>query len=1131
MYLMVHTYSIREWLKKFPLALFCLSALAAITTDTHAATGTAIFQDSARTPQARGRVIDAEENIPLPGVTVENLVSHKGVLTTVNGDFSVDGKAGDSLRFSYIGKRSVVVVYRGTPLNVRLFKQEGVLSEVVVTGFQDLDKRKFSGAAVTLKADDVKMDGVVDVSRMLEGRAAGVSVQNVSGSFGAAPKLRIRGATSINGDNKPLWVVDNVVLEDIVNISNDQLSSGDPTTLLGSAVAGLNANDIESFAILKDAAATALYGARAMNGVVVITTKKGRVGKPLVTYTGNFSTQLKPTYREYNIMNSAEQMGVYSELEDKSILRPNILDNGSYGVYGKFWAGVNNVDQNGNFPYPNTAEGELAYLQRYARTNTDWFDLLFNNNLLQEHSLAISFGTDRSQSYFSTSYYGDNGWTIADKVSRYTLNFRNNYTFSDRLKVGFSTLASVRQQRAAGSLGRQANPVEGQFDRDFDINPFSYALNTSRTLTAFDANGDREYFTQNFAPFNILTELDNNFLDINVIDLRLQGDLSYKLTNDLRYEFVGALRYVKSTREHQIRESANMANAYRAAGNSTIRANNKFLYRDPENPEGEGEVVLPYGGFYNRTEDQLVNYDFRNSLNYTKTIDDVHSVNILAGMQVKSADRQNFNNTGYGYQYGNGGVPFVDYRILKQTIESNFPYYGMSKDYDRFVAFYGSAGYSYDTKYNITGTVRYDGSNRLGSSRTARWLPTWSVAGSWNVDRENFMEDVNWADYLTLRASYGLTASLGPATNSTIVLRNINSARPYLTESESVIQLANLENADLTWEKSYTANVGIDAGLFGSRVNLSLDAYQRKSFDLISTIRTSGIGGESEKAANYADMNSWGAEVLIGGNVIKKKAWEWRTNLTFGYNHNEITRAANRPRIFDLVVPEGGNVKGYPVRSLFSIQFAGLDHNTGMPLFIDEDGKTAGAVYLQDQNIGNLKYEGQVDPTITGGFSNTFNYKDFSLNFFLTYQWGNKIRLHPVFKSSYSDLDALPREFFNRWVLPGDEQLTNVPSLLGAYEQTGLGGAYPYNNYNYSTERVVRGDFIRLKTVSLSYKLPAQFLNKIRMNSASVTAAATNPWLIYSDSRLYGQDPEFFNAGGVALPIQKQYTLSLKVGI
>ncbi|WP_217606462.1 SusC/RagA family TonB-linked outer membrane protein [Chitinophaga sp. GbtcB8] len=1111
--------------------LFLVFCLLPLLPTAHAYAGpAAAFQDTLPATKASGTVTDAKEQVALPGATVENLVTRRGTQTNANGEFMLDARRGDSLRFSFVGKASQVRVFTGQRLYISLVSLEGNLSEVIITGYQNVDKRKFAGSAVSLKAEDVKIDGMVDVSRMLEGPAAGVSVQNVSGTFGAAPKVRIRGATSINGDNKPLWVVDGVVLEDIVNISNEQLSSGDPTTLLGSAVAGLNANDIESFDILKDASAAALYGARAMNGVIVITTKKGRAGKPVVTYTGNFSTQLKPSYSNYNIMNSGQQMSVLAELDRKGILYPSILDKADNGVYGKMYE-LMNADPNGSFPLQNTPEAKAEFLKRYARANTDWFGLLFNQNFMQEHSLSISFGTDRSQSYFSTSYYGDNGWTVADRVHRYTLNFRNNYKFSDRLSVGFSTLASVRQQKAPGALARNSNPVEGQYDRDFDINPFSYALNTSRTLTAYDEKGKPEYFRRNFAPFNILNELQNNYMDINVLDLRLQGDLSYQLTPGLRYEFVGALRYVKSTREHQITENANMAQAYRAAGNSTIRQNNKFLYRDPDDPEAEPVVVLPYGGFYNRTEDQLVSYDFRNGLNYNHTFNDQHALNLLGGMQVKSADRQNFSNTGYGYQYNNGGTPLYDYRILKQTIETNFPYYGMSKDYDRFVAFYGTGTYSYRSKYNLTATARYDGSNRLGKSTRARWLPTWSVGGAWNADREPFMENVKWVDYLTLRGSYGLTASMGPATNSSIVLRNINTSRPYLTEVESVIQLANLENADLTWEKLYTANAGIDASLFNSRLNFSVDVYQRKSFDLISIIKTSGIGGEPLKAANYADMDSYGTDVLIGGKVISKKDWGWSTNFTFGYNYNKITDARNQPDIFSLVVPEGGNKQGYPVRSLFSIRYKGLDHETGVPQFTDETGKTAQAVYLQDQNTNYLVYEGPVDPVYTGGFSNTFHYKAFSLNIFLTYQAGNKIRLYPAFKTSYSDLDAMPKEFQDRWVMPGDELKTNVPSIAGLFEQATLSGARPYNNYNYSTERVAKGDFVRLKTVSLTYVLPPQLSRKMHFNNISVTGAAINPWLIYSDSKLKGQDPEFFNSGGVAQPIQKQFTLSLKVSI
>ncbi|HRN57750.1 MAG TPA: TonB-dependent receptor plug domain-containing protein, partial [Agriterribacter sp.] len=481
-------------------------------------------QDSVR---VNGKVTDGDEQIALGGVSVENLRSGEGTMTSSNGEFTIAVRHGDSLQFTFISKAPKIIVYRGESfLDVILSKSEGALSEVVITGFQNLDKKKFAGAAASLKADDIKMNGVADVSRMLEGRAAGVAIQNVSGTFGAAPKVRVRGATSLNGDNKPLWVVDGVVLEDIINISNDQLSSGDPTTLLGSAVAGLNANDIESFDILKDAAATALYGARAMNGVVVITTKKGRAGKTTVAYTGNFTTQFKPSYADYNIMNSLQQMSVLGELERKGSLNPNILNRADNGVYGKMYE-LMSADDNGNFPLQNTQEARVAFLKRYATANTDWFDILFRNNLLQEHSLSISGGTERSQSYFSMSYYGDNGWTIADKVNRYTINFRNNYTFSDKFSVGFATLGSVRQQKAPGTLARNPNPVEGQYDRDFDINPFSFALNTSRTITAYDENGNEEYFRRNFAPFNIINELRNNFLDINIIDLRLQGDINY----------------------------------------------------------------------------------------------------------------------------------------------------------------------------------------------------------------------------------------------------------------------------------------------------------------------------------------------------------------------------------------------------------------------------------------------------------------------------------------------------------------------------------------------------------------------------------------------------------------------------
>jgi TonB-linked SusC/RagA family outer membrane protein len=1084
----------------------------------------------------RGRVVDSVNN-PLAGVSVFVKGTQNGTVTNAAGEFVLNNvPANATIVISNIGYQPVEIrlAPRQATVAITMLPDEGTLADVVVTGFQTIQKSRFTGAATKLSADQVRMEGVSDISRMLEGRAAGVSIQNVSGTFGAAPKVRIRGATSITGENKPLWVIDGVVLEDIVNISNDQLSSGDPNTLLGSAVAGLNPSDIESYDILKDAAATALYGARAMNGVIVITTKKGKAGKPVVSYTGNFSTQLKPSYNNYDIMNSADQMSVYAELERKGSLRLSDIDNApNSGVYGKLADKLNSFDPvTGKFEVENTPEARRAFLLRYAKANTDWFDILFRNSFTQEHSLSISSGTDRAQSYFSASFYNDNGWTVADNVKRYTANLRNNYNFSSRFSAGFIVNASVRQQRAPGTISRISNPVEGSFDREFDINPFSYALNTSRTLTAYDENGNREYFRRNYAPFNILTELENNFIKLNLLDAKLQGNASYKINNHLTYDFVGALRFVKTSKEHQITENSNQANAYRANYTTEIAKNNKYLYRDRDNPDAEPVVVLPYGGFYNRNEDQLINYTFRNSLSYNQTFNENHQVTGLIGQEVKSADRQNSNNTGFGYQYNNGGTPFVDYRIVKQYLENNFQYYGMANEYDRFVGFFANGSYTYKGKYNINATVREDGSNRLGKSASARWLPTWTVSGRWNINQEKFMENFSNISYLTLRGSYGLNASYGAATNSTVVLKTQLTNRPYRTDRQVAIDIENLENAELTWEKKYEANVGVDLGMFNNRLNVTIDAYNRNSFDLISLIKTGGIGGEVYKAANYADLESRGIEAMIGGRAVSKRNWSWSSQLTFAYNTNKVVNAKNSPLIFDLIRSEGGAKEGYPVRGLFSLQFAGLDPWNGIALFGDEKGDISHAVNLQSDSTQYLKYEGSVDPTITGGLSNTFTYKNFSASFLITYQAGNKIRLTPAYRGSYSDLDATPGEFKNRWTLPGDEALTTIPSIADLYADFDLdgSGAYPYNNYNYSSARVVDGSFARLKTASISYRLSESTVKNIGLNSISVSLIGNNLWLIYADKRLNGQDPEFFNAGGVALPINKQLVLSLKVG-
>ncbi|MDJ1486033.1 SusC/RagA family TonB-linked outer membrane protein [Cytophagaceae bacterium YF14B1] len=1082
----------------------------------------------------KGVVTGASDKQPLPAVTVSIKGQPKGTTTNANGEYTIEAETGQTLVFSFIGYNTQeVLIGNKTKIDIALEATTTLLNEVTVvsTGYQDIEKRLFTGSVVKLDGAEVKTAGTTDVGRMLQGRAAGVSVQNVSGTFGAAPKIRVRGATSINGDNKPLWVIDGVILEDVVNVSTEQLTTGDASTLIGSSVAGLNSDDIESISILKDASATALYGARAKDGVIVIKTKKGQTGKPQFTYTGNFSTYLKPTYNSFNIMNSVDQMSVYAEMERKGLLNHSDLSkipNG--GVYKKMYDIINqNYDETtGEYELINDDASRRKFLQRYALANTDWFDVLFKNSFVQEHSLGFSSGTEAAQFYFSGSYYDDKGWTIADKVKRYTANARGVFKLNDKLTIGIITSGSVRDQHAPGTVTRLANMVEGSYDRDFDINPFSYAINTSRVLTPYNQKGQLEYFTRNYAPFNIINEINQNYIDLNQLDMRIQGELGYKLGKGVKYDFLGAVRYVKNTTEHKVEENSNMAEAYRANGSQSIRIGNKFLYYNPDYPNLDPVIVLPQGGFYNRTDDQMVSYYFKNQFSWSYVFNTLHTINMVAGQEIRQVDRQNSFNNGYGYQYGKGGVAYTDYLAIKQLLEGNFNYYGMSNTYDRYASFYAGGTYSFKEKYIANGTIRMDGSNKLGASKNARWLPTWNISGAWNLDTEDFLHDLTAINVLTLKAGYGLTANAGNATNSSVVYRSGTTRRPYLNETESQIGIESLENSDLTWEKQYETNIGLNLGLF-NRLTITADYYRRRQFDLIGVIKTSGIGGEAYKAVNYADMKSHGVDLSVGGTVLKGSHWSWNSTFIFSQNKNKITDLKNQPRIIDLVFPDGGAKEGYPVRSLFSVDFKGLDPNSGIPLFTDHTGEKSSNVYLQSTSTQYLKYEGPIDPPITGGFSNIFTYKNLTLNVFLAYQTGNKIRLNPAFKSYYTDLDATPKEFNDRWLVPGDEQVTPIPSILDAVTLQQLGAVYPYNTYNYSTARTADGTFIRLRTVSLMYTLPERLLRGFSIKNASLGITGTNLLLLYSDKKLYGQDPEFFASGGVALPVAKQITATLKL--
>lgn len=509
-----------------------------------------------------GTVVDKEENEPLPGVTVK--LKGKGNVATstdVDGNFSIAVPSLSSmLEFSFVGMNTVEVKASSSPITVKMESSNTSLNEIVVTGMGTTDRRLFTGATTKINAEESRLSGVSDISRSLEGRAAGVTVQNVSGTFGTAPKIRVRGATSIYGSSKPLWVVDGVVLEDNVSLDADALSSGDAETLIASAIAGLNADDIENFQILKDGSATSIYGARAMAGVIVVTTKQGRSGHTSINYTGELTYRLKPSYRDFNICNSQEQMGIYKEMEEKGWLSfASLANSSSSGVYGTMYRLINTYDPvTGKYALANTQSARNAYLREAEMRNTDWFDLLYNDNLVQTHSVSISGGTDRGTFYSSFSYMNDPGWTKAQSVDRYTFNANASYDLSKTLKLTLRTTDSYRSQKAPGTLSKDVDVVSGAVSRSFDINPYSYSLNTSRTTDP------RAILTRNYANFNIFDELDNNYIDLTVLDVKFQGELQWKPIVGLTINALGSVRYIATNQNHYVMDHSNQAEAYRA---------------------------------------------------------------------------------------------------------------------------------------------------------------------------------------------------------------------------------------------------------------------------------------------------------------------------------------------------------------------------------------------------------------------------------------------------------------------------------------------------------------------------------------------------------------------------------------
>ncbi len=1099
----------------------------------------------AQTDETVTGTICNEQGEPLIGAYVHVVETKAKAVTDVDGRFTVKAAVGQTLQASYIGMLTQQVKIGKRQLNIVLKDDSRQVDEVVVTGYQNIRNRVYTGAATSVKMDDIKLEGIADVSRMLEGRVPGLSIQNVSGTFGSAPRINIRGGASIIGNVQPLWVIDGAVYEDLVHLSLDQLASGDAVTLISSAVSGLNPSDIQDIQVLKDASATSVYGARALNGVIVITTKSGRRESPLrVSYSTENTVRLKPRYGDFDLLNSQETMSIYQEMNDKGYFGiSNSLYGRRSGIYYQLYKGVSTINPaTGTYYLPNTPEARADFLRKREYANTNWFDLLFTMKPITNHMITLSGGGKNTATYASIGFYHDGGWTVADKVSRLTANVKNTFYINDKFTATLSAQGNIRSQKAPGTLPQRKNNTLGVFERDFDINPFSYALGTSRTLRPYNEDGSLEYYRNNWAPFNIFNEYANNKMNIDVLDFKIQGEATYRLNDDIALKALLSTRQAYTSTTHEIHEGSNVVKAFRANENPFVAQQNIYLVHDKDNPLLQPKVGLTHGGLLNKTEASLKSLLARIAFDFDKRIGQ-HDLKAFAFTEVRSAERTVNPFQGYGIQYDRGNQVYTNPLIFEKLANEGTNYFNYHKRNDRGVTFSVNGTYGYAGKYVFNAVFNCEGSNTSGKGARALWLPTWNVGAKWNIDQEAFMKEYRTISRLALRASYGLTAKMNEeAINANAIYKSGIVNRHYFNDRENKLDILHLENRDLTWEKMYELNIGLELGLFNNRISTTLDVYQRNTFDLIDLVRTSGVGGQYYKYANFGDMRTRGMELGVHTKNIVTDSFSWSTSLTLSAMDQEITRLLNAPNAFDMVAGRGrGNIVGYPRGSLFSFNFQGLNNN-GLPTFNfgrypasqGELTNIAGADFLDAQYAKSyLLYHGPIEPRVIGGLSNTLKYKGWELSFFLTMQAGNKIRLNPTFDPEFGDLNVFSKSYYNRWLNPGDEFKTNVPvlpsqELIAKVGKENIERAY--NTYNYSQQMVADGSFVRMKNISLAYDIPENFLKKVRLRSMNLRLNVTNPFLIYADKKLKGQDPEYYKSGGVSLPTPKQYTVTLNIG-
>ena len=936
----------------------------------------AVSQPGSKKKRVTGVVKDVMGEPLIGANVVEKGRSTNGVITDFNGKFTLEVDESASLVVSYIGYLAQDIPTKGKgDFHIVLKEDANTLDEVVVTGYGDFKKATYTGSASVLTTEKLEALPVVSVGQMIESNIPGISVvAGTSSQPGAKTTLRVRGVASMNASTEPLYVLDGVPIPsyDLSNFTSMSEAGG-----MG-FIETLNPADIESITVLKDAASASLYGAKGANGVVLITTKKGKEGKLRVNMAAKYGiTDFAYTYRP--LMGGEERRKLIHEG-----LVNFQLDKGVSEQEAQQYADAN-IDQ---------------YAKRLPQGYSDWESALFKTGYQQDYNLSASAGNQNSSFIGSLGYTKQTGVSLNSEMERFTgrVDASNKYK-----KVEFGMNASF-------SWTKNVHLPEGKF---YGSAIYASKVNLTPSTPIYNEDGTYASGYRENNGYNPVLEAEVNDYYARTVRAMGTAKIAYNVWDNLKISSVFTVDY-SLTKD--------------------------FFFQSPDGRDG-----ATYQGRGRMQMTDRIRYTSQNNLTYSKTFGK-HSVSAVTAFEVMKYDYEDLYAAKKTYgqdintSLGNAADPIDADQKLQE---------------DALMSYVASVNYSYDDKYYASFSFRRDGSSRL--SPDTRWGNFWSLSASWRLSQERFMQPLKSVlSDLKLRASYGVNGNLPSSYygyQSTYTTGAFYSGKPSPWES-------TLGNEELTWEKNYALNLGLDIGLF-SRVNVSLDWYTRTTKDLLMSKQLNSISGFSSLLTNVGQMRNTGVELEVRSNNIKTKDFSWTTAFNLSHNKNKILKLADLPWFVD-----GRYVRkeGYPFNTIYLREYAGVDPETGSALYYDNQ---------QDENGNYTKNKvtdpGQaspiplkdITPTISGGFMNTFNYKFIDLSFNLSYSFGGYSYDNASYilqDDGYSVISNKSTEQRRRWQKPGD--ITDVPRFVYGNKKGG--------NYNVSVSAILYS-ILKVKSLMIPF--------------------------------------------------------------